>query len=407
MSHSRRSVLRAGLGGAISIVGIGEGRASVTSSLDELGDIVKSTRRQYALPAMGAALVLDGKPVGTAVSGVRKWGSQEPVAVSDPFHLGSCTKAMTATMLAVLVHEAKLRPRDTLGELLGHVLPSLHDDYRPVTISDLLTHRGGCPKDTLSGFSLGDVHRFAGPTSHQRLELARRVLTRPAPYSRGTFHYSNCGYALAATCAEQVTGRSWEQLMREIVFEPLGMNSAGFGPMGTRGRIDAPWQHRWGDGKLIPVEPDRRHDNPPAMWPAGGVHVNLCDWAKFVHFHMTDGKTPTWPTVDSYHGELEGQGPHVKAAKTATVLDLTDPEVRSLHTPPAGTDYAWGWQIVRRLWAKGPVLTHAGTNTMNYAVVWCSPADAFFVLVVTNCGGDVAARACDTVAADTIRTFLK
>ncbi|RMG02822.1 MAG: class A beta-lactamase-related serine hydrolase [Planctomycetota bacterium] len=405
MRYSRRSVLRSTLAVPAILMETRNGRAAESMSVGVLREIVAKTRHAYSLPAMGAAVFAQGEMRDVAVTGLRKWESQSPAAVDDPFHLGSCTKAMTATMLAVLAHEQVLRPNDTLGDVFGDELRQLHDDYRGVTIADLMTHRGGCPKDTLPNFSLWDVHHFPGASPDQRRELARRVLTQPAPFRPGTFHYSNCGYALAAACAELVTGLSWERLMREIVFRPLGMNSAGFGPMGTPGRIDAPWQHRWRDGNPVPIEPVRRNDNPPAMWPAGGIHASLIDWAKFVFFHMSEGGLLEAPTEVACNADTNANERTANVV-SATVKDLDASEIRFLHVPPEGTDYAWGWRIVQRAWAHGPVLTHSGSNTMNYAVVWCSPADAFFVLVVTNCGGEAAARACDVVAAETIRTYL-
>ena len=72
----------------------------------------------------------------------------------------------------------------------------------------------------------------------------------------GTSIYSNVGYALAGLMAEQVTGHSWEDLMRKRVFEPLGMLSAGFGPPGHAGRVDQPWGHQ-PIGKRGAADPQR------------------------------------------------------------------------------------------------------------------------------------------------------
>ena len=94
--------------------------------------------------------------------------------------------------------------------------------------------------------------------------------------------YSNAGFTIAGVIAETVMGEDYEDLLRRLLFEPLGMRSAGFGAMGTPGRIDAPWQHRKDGDKLIPIDPGPFSDNPPFITPAGRVHCSMADWAKYI-----------------------------------------------------------------------------------------------------------------------------
>jgi hypothetical protein len=83
---------------------------------------------------------------------------------------------------------------------------------------------------------------------------------------------------------------------------------------------------------------------------------------------------------------------------------LLKPETyRKLHTPPFDGDYALGWLVTERDWGGGRVLTHAGSNNMNLAVVWMAPLRDFAVLVVTNQDGEAAAKACDEVASALIQ----
>jgi CubicO group peptidase (beta-lactamase class C family) len=183
--------------------------------------------------------------------------------------------------------------------------------------------------------------------------------------------YSNFGYVVAGAMAEQVAGSSWEELISAEIFKPLGMQSAGFGGIGTPGEIDQPWGHG-ADGKpVLRNGPDI--DNPPVLGPAARVHCKLADWAKFVADQLRGAR-----------GEPA----------------LLKPETyRVLHTPPFGGDYALGWIVVEPEWGGGKVLSHAGSNVMNYAVVWIAPLKDFAVLIVTNQGGQAAATACDKASA--------
>ena len=123
------------------------------------------------------------------------------------------------------------------------------------------------------------------------------------------------------------------------------------------------------DGTAVEVGPAA--DNPAGIGPGGIVHCSIADWGKFVGMHLTK-----------------------KILKAETF--------EKLHRPVG--DYAMGWMVTRRPWAKGPVWTHAGTNTMWYAVVWASPEDNFAVLVMCNQGGDGAEKACDEAAGKLIQS---
>src|SRR5690606_36603209 len=149
----------------------------------------------------------------------------------------------------------------------------------------------------------------------------------------------------------------WEQLMRERLFVPLGMTSAGFGAPGSAEAVDQPRGHR---ANGCPQDPGAGADNPPAIGPGGTVHCTLQDWARFIAMHV-DGASD--------------------AAPGAPPL-LQKETLESLHIPCAGKGqpYAMGWLITERPWARGEqdgdrgrVLTHAGSNTMWFAVAWLAP----------------------------------
>ncbi len=109
---------------------------------------------------------------------------------------------------------------------------------REITVAQLLSHRAGIaenyPRDLAAA--------LRGPITEQRIVVARWLLETPA-YPPGNYHYSNGGYVVIGSILERLGGKSWEILMRERVFGPLGMTSAGFGGTGTIGEIDQPWPH--------------------------------------------------------------------------------------------------------------------------------------------------------------------
>lgn len=358
--------------------------ASEPAVIDLTADLTP-VREKYSLPALAAAVIVDGRLHAAGVVGVRKQGSDVKAEPNDPFHLGSCTKAMTGSLIGLLVQQGKLKWDTTLAEYFPDLKDKMHPDYRGVTLVHLLSHRAGVPPMTagfapLSSQELNEILAMPSPSA-QRWRMAEIVLCLPPINKPGEkMEYSNAGVAIAGVIAEKVCGEDYEVLLRRLLFEPLGMKSAGFGAMGTIGQVDAPWQHRkWGD-TLIPVPPGPASDNPPFITPAGRVHCSIYDWAKYVQCVLA--------ATRGQHGLLSPD------------------QVRQLKEPPFGGEYALGWGLADRDWGGGRVLTHAGSNGMNYCVAWVAPLKNFAVLAATNRGGDGAPEGLDRLCAAMIKKFL-
>ncbi len=357
---------------AVATEGLPEGMA-------DLAGVLEPIRREYKMPGLAAAVIRDGKIVALGAVGERKVGSGVTVTVDDAFHLGSCTKAMTATQIALLVERGELQWDTPLPEALPALAAVMHDGYTTATVRQLLDHRGGLPQESAPpDMSLRLVHELAGTPRAQRLTYAKAMLRAAPAYTPGTqFVYSNAGYVLLGVIIEERSGKDWEESIQNELFGPLGMTTAGFGAMGTSGSIDQPWQHRPTLLGLTPVPPGPRSDNPVALGPAGRVHCSIGDWAKFVAVHVLDGS----PLIQ----------PDTAAA---------------LHRPAPNSEYAGGWIVTQRDWAGGVALTHAGSNTMNFAVAWLAPKKGFAVLVATNRAGGGVEKGCDAVAAALIQEWL-
>lgn len=332
---------------------------------EDVSTLLTPIIEKHNVPGMAAAVVRQGETQALGVDGVRTSGKPDRIAPADCFHIGSDTKAITAMVCGILVDEGSLKWDQTLGETFEELADSMHPLYQAVTLEQLLTHRGGAPGALEKDELWAKLWQYKGTPTSARQCLLQGV-TAKAPEARpGTkFIYSNAGYAIAGHMAEKVTGTSWEDLMREKIFHPLGMTTAGFGPPGTTMKNDQPRGHT-PDGS--PVEPGPYADNPVAIGPAGIVHCSIGDWAKFIAANLP-------------------------AAKTQLVKPET---LEKLHSPaPAGAgepEFAMGWILARgQPWAGGPALTHAGSNTMWFAVAWLAPEKDFAVLVACNQANDKA-----------------
>ncbi len=261
---------------------------------------------------------------------------------------------------------------------------SMDAKFRAVTISQMLTMTAGVPAELSKDNLWGRLWKQNGSVVDQRAELTKAVLGWGPKQEPGTkFEYANASFAIAGHLAEVKTGKPWEDLMQERVFSPLGIKSAGFGAPGTAGKADQPWGHRVkekGSRDLIAVDPGSPGaDNPPAISPAGRVHMTMGDWAKYLMLHVRRG---------------EGEPSIMKRA----AFDM-------MQTPSQGREYAWGWGTASRPWG-GKVLTHSGSNTMWFCVAWVSPEKGFGVLVVTNVSMPDTPKTCDEVSWTLIQKHL-
>jgi CubicO group peptidase (beta-lactamase class C family) len=336
--------------------------------------VLKRIRQKFNVPAMAAAVVTSDGLTFIGAVGVRKRGTEIPVTLADLWHLGSNTKAMTSTLIARLVERGRLKWDSTLAGIFPDLAAQMDPEFRKVNLLQLLSHRAGLPPNLdRATYSGNDVQAL-------RLRAVREYLApRPETKPGSTTTYSNLGYIIAGAVVEKATGQTWERAIADEVFQPLQMNSAGFGGTGTPGQIDQPWPHTR-DGKPT-ANNGPELDNPPVMGPAGRVHASIQDWGKFIQDQLRGARgEPALLKSESY---------------------------QKLQTPACGGNHVLGWIVAQRRWGGGTVLNHSGDNTMNFANVWVSPKKNFAVLVCVNQSGDTAFRASDEAVGALIKLLQR
>ena len=314
-------------------------------------------------PGMIAAIISSEGVIAISSAGVRKAGSNIAFTINDVVHLGSCGKAMTATMLATLVEDGKLSWDMKLIEAIPELKNKIHAGYKNITLWQLLTHRAGLPKNPIDELAHTNLE-----IKERRLSILKDNIIFAPANTVGEWYYSNFGYIIAACMAEQVTGLSWEVLIKKRLFEPLGMTTAGIGdpinPLKNKS-IDQPWGHKksWLGNKWNPS----RDYYGEVISPAGRVYCSIEDWAKFISL------------------QLPGDN---------TFLDRT---ILNKLIEPVGF-YAAGWVVLKEAeqpWAKGIVLVHGGSNEIWYASVMVAPKlDRAYVVVTNSCDFGVTDRIC-------------
>ena len=321
---------------------------------------VPDARAEANTPALAAAW-RRGERLEIVSDGRRAVERETEVTDSDLWHVGSITKSMTGTMLARLVEHGTLRWEETLESALGALVPDMRADYRSASLLDLVTGRSGLPTNIAMTKFILYPREEADPRA-SRLKYAREALSMAPEGAPGaSFVYPNNGFVVAAMLAEQRTGTPWETLVRDEVFVPLGMESAGFGPppAANTSAPANPVGHRNAvlGGRPVTVGAGPDADNPAVLGPAGRAHMTLADLTAFGLAHAR-GLAGSPDALPGY---------------------LTAESWRLLHTPPSGSDYAVGW--VRR---SDGTSWHNGSNTLFYAELSVSSAFVTSAAAATN-----------------------
>lgn len=306
----------------LGMTGCGGGNAKVSGPASALDPTIRAslqeTLRAHPAPSISAARVTESK-IQIEAAGVRKMGETTLATANDRYCIGSCAKAMTSTLVAILVEQGKMRWDMTLEEVFPEYAATMCTDLKSVSLQQLLQLRGGMV--TLLDFAdLQTVPQFSGSKPAQRRAFLQWVTQQSANSKPGEYAYSNSCYVVVAAMIDKVTGKDWESEMKAKIYDPLGMTSVSAG-WPAMGRAPQPWGHiPNGNGTFTPHDPDNAVERlPDYMAATGGLAMTVTDYAKFVQMNLRG---------------LRGQDTLIKAAT-----------VKKLFTPPTGGDYAFGWGI--------------------------------------------------------------
>ncbi|HST62122.1 MAG TPA: serine hydrolase, partial [Longimicrobium sp.] len=265
--------------------------------LDGLAAYVEQGMRDWNAPGLALAVVKDDSVVFARGFGTRTLGRDEPVDEHTSFAIASTTKAFTATALAMLVDEGKVRWDDPVSRHVpGFSVAADPGLSGELTVRDLLSHRTGLPT--------ADVLWYAsGSTSDDILRRMRFV--RPFATPRSRYMYNNNAYMLAGMVVENASGMPWAEFVRTRILQPLGMTETltGFGGLDARGNVAAP--HVEVRDTVRPI-PYRDFDN---IGPAGSMNSSVHDMARWIRVQLAGGVRPDGERLVSEMQQREMQAP--------------------------------------------------------------------------------------------------
>jgi CubicO group peptidase (beta-lactamase class C family) len=308
--------------------------AALCPAQEYIDQVVERARKEFDVPGIAVAIVKDGKVVLAKGYGIRKQGETAPVTAQSLFRIASNTKAFTSAALAMLVDERKIRWDDPVTQHMPAF--QMYDPYvtREMTIRDLLTHRSGM------GLGAGDL-MFFPPGDLGRDEIIKRLrYIKPATSFRSAYAYDNLLYIAAGQLIPAITGKSWDDFVRERIFTPLGMTNTFTDVKALLQGKDVATPHNALSGKLEALP----QEDMDTSAPAGAIISCVDDLAKWMIAQLNGGAL-----------DVEGKKRLFSAAQSRemwsaqTILPIGEPAKDApaafVATQPNFRAYGLGWDL--------------------------------------------------------------
>lgn len=261
--------------------------ASALSSQGQgLARFADSIRVKHEIPELAYAVVSADSVLTENVLGFHRADLQTTgtkARPSDYFHLGSNTKAITGFIAAYLVENKKITWSTKLVSLFPDWKKDMNPAYYEITLQDLMSHRARI-KPYTSGEEFQSLPKFAGSVAECRQQFVKYLVDHePLEKNEEVYNYSNAGYSVAAVMLEKVSGKTWEELVDDMLAKKLKLSYKLGWPNKTD--PDQPFGHWIEDGKLTPLHGSTAY-NLNLAEPAGDISMPLGDYVRFIQLNL-------------------------------------------------------------------------------------------------------------------------
>jgi CubicO group peptidase (beta-lactamase class C family) len=305
---------------------------------------------ETAVPGAAVGVLIDGTAY-TKGFGITNVDNPSPVTEDTLFQVGSITKTMTGTILVRLAGQGKVDLDAPVRQYVPEFRVQDDDASKKARVRDLLTHMGGWVGDYFNSTGEGD-------DALDRMIAEMANLEQLAPIGT-VWSYNNSGFYVAGKVIESVTGKRYEDVLRDMIFEDLGLADTYIAPADV---MTKPFVvgHRVSEEGLSVAEPWALYR---AAWPAGGAITTVGDMLRYAAFHMGDGRNADGEAIMSRES-------------------LRD--MRAIHAPKAGTD-----DFIGLTWHLADVdsrrtVSHSGGTNGQISLLLMVPEDDFALAITTN-----------------------
>ena len=235
--------------------------------------------KDWNVAGFAVAIVEKNKIVYSKGFGYRDYAAKKPVTPNTLFAIGSCTKAFTSSLLGMLEKDGKL----SLDKKATEYLPALHffnnDMNEKITLRDMMTHRTGLPRH--------DYSWYLFPAASRDSLLQRIKYLEPNTGIRERWQYNNFMFLTQGMITEKITGKSWEENIKEKIFMPLGMSRSNLSIKNMERDDDVSLGYTLKkDSSIKKLD----YFNIDGMGPAGSINSSVTEMANWVITWINNGK---------------------------------------------------------------------------------------------------------------------
>ncbi len=307
------------------------------------------------------AVVSKDKIIYAKGFGYRDYENKLPVTPTTQFAIGSCTKAFTSSLIGLLDKDNKLE----IDKPATNYLPELHffndNMNNMITLRDMMCHRTGLPRHDYSWYLFN--------TSSRDSLLQRIQYQEPTTALRQTWQYNNFMFLLQGMITEKLTGKSWEENIKEKIFAPLGMTTSNLSIHDLKKNKEGAFGYTVYKDSVI-----RKTDyyDINAMGPAGSINSNVTEMANWVI---------TWINGGKFKGKEILPSNYVKEAMSSQMV--IGAGLPTKETPDAHfSNYGFGWMLSSY---RGHYRVEHGGNIDGFsASTSFYPSDSIGIIVLTN-----------------------
>lgn len=345
---------------------------------NDLNEILEATKA----PGFAVAIVEGDQVIYAKGFGYRDYENKIPADANTLFAIGSCTKAFTSSILGQLRQEDKL----SFDESPLKYIPDLkfyNDEMNNnIIIKDLMSHR--------TGLSRHDFSWYLFPTYDKNDLVKRLEFQEPFTGVRQAYYYNNFMFLLQGVIAEKLTGKSWEDNIRERFFTPLGMNQSNVSIEEMEKSTNAAIGYELKKDSIINK---MKYYKIAGMSPAGSINSSVNDMSKWVM---------TWIKKGKFNGKdilPENYVIEAMSSQMVTGANLPSEETPDLFL----SNYGYGWFLSSY---KGHYRVEHGGNIDGFSANTAFyPSDSLGVVVLTNQNGSsVPSMVRNTVADRMLKT---
>src|SRR5664279_3241029 len=335
--------------------------------------------KDWHAAGFAVAVVVKDKIVYAKGFGYKDYERKIPVTPNTLFIISSYTKAFTASLIGMLNKESKV----DIDKPVRNYIPELkfyNDEMNDhITLRDMMCHRTGLPRH--------DISWYLFPT-HSRDTLMQRIqYMEPSAGIREKWQYNNFMFMMQGAVVEKISGKSWEDNIREKIFTPLGMNNSDV----SLGEWTKSSDESFGyDVMKDSIIKKQDHYDIAAMSPAGSINSCVNDMAKWVSLWIYGGKLNGKEIIPSSY---VNEAITVQMATGGGLPDKAMPEVYF-------SGYGFGWFLSSY---RGHYRVEHGGNIDGFSASTCFyPTDSIGIIVLSNQNGSPVPSAVRNLVSDKI-----